>query len=29
VNPKTVERMDEVAREAIVPLRDDPQVIGY
>ena len=26
---KTVERMDQVAREAILPLRDDPRLIGY
>jgi hypothetical protein len=26
---KTIERMDQVAREAILPLRDDPRLIGY
>src|SRR5262249_8497178 len=28
-DPKNLERMDEVARSQIVPLRDDPRVIGY
>ncbi|HTL56154.1 MAG TPA: hypothetical protein VL361_10775 [Candidatus Limnocylindrales bacterium] len=28
-DPKLVERMDAVARQYIVPLRDDPRVIGY
>ena len=28
-DPKLVERLDEVARQYIVPLRDDPRVIGY
>src|SRR5687767_2956568 len=28
-DPKIVERMDEVAREQILPLRDDPRIIGY
>ena len=28
-DPKVVERLDQVARESILPLRDDPRVIGY
>ncbi|PYJ81433.1 MAG: hypothetical protein DME22_21185 [Verrucomicrobia bacterium] len=28
-DPKIVQRMDEVAREQILPLRDDPRLIGY
>lgn len=28
-DPKLVDRIDQVARESIVPLRDDPRVIGY
>ncbi len=28
-DPKNLQRMDEVARSQIVPLRDDPRVIGY
>ena len=28
-DPKNVERMDQVAREQILPLRDDPRLIGY
>jgi hypothetical protein len=28
-DPKIVERMDQVAREQILPLRDDPRVVGY
>ncbi|MCI0745477.1 MAG: hypothetical protein L0Y58_08740 [Verrucomicrobia subdivision 3 bacterium] len=28
-DPKIVDRMDAVAREQILPLRDDPRVIGY
>src|SRR5262249_5848528 len=28
-DPKIVERMDQVARDQILPLRDDPRVIGY
>ena len=28
-DPKIVDRMDQVAREAILPLRDNPRVIGY
>ena len=28
-DPKIVERMDQVARENILPFRDDPRVIGY
>lgn len=28
-DPKIVERMDQVAREQIVPLRDDPRLLGY
>ncbi len=27
--PKIVERMDQVAREQILPLRDDPRLLGY
>ncbi len=28
-DPKVVARLDEIARQNIVPLRDDPRVIGY
>ena len=28
-DPKIVERMDQVAREQILPLRDDPRLLGY
>src|SRR4030095_15084509 len=28
-DPKIVDRMDQVAREQILPLRDDPRLIGY
>jgi hypothetical protein len=28
-NPKIIDRMDQVAREQILPLRNDPRLIGY
>ena len=28
-DPKIIDRMDQVAREQILPLRDDPRLIGY
>src|SRR5256886_10788262 len=28
-DPKIISRMDQVARDQIIPLRDDPRVIGY
>src|SRR5262249_10621598 len=28
-DPKIIDRMDQVAREKILPLRDNPRVIGY
>jgi hypothetical protein len=28
-DPKIIERMDQVARDQILPLRDDPRLIGY
>jgi len=28
-DPKIVDRMDQVAREQILALRDDPRLIGY
>jgi hypothetical protein len=28
-DPKIINRMDQVARDQILPLRDDPRVLGY